>query len=939
MIAKSGLWQHAANRQRFRVVSKPEASNLKERLADIRSQTGQDSFVNSAQPWIEAAAVLATFDPSRIRSLEGERIGDIKTFSELVEASVPLPAAGGRRTLELSFRRKVLQSVDGHSQMRALLSANRPGPDVPVQHGIELLLEGHDAIERARSDADVELLAGLAEALLWVENILDDLPAREDILKELASVRLTQPLQNLVGEHFKGREHILGQLRSYFEQPLSVENVFYLHGIGGAGKSTVLAKFAMDLRASEAVDLVVYLNFDRPTLDIREPLTVLHEIVVQMALQTQQDVMKQLQSDIVSYMRRFSSDRVLSEAIFDAGGNWDGMIAGVAEAIRLIPGEEPILILLDTFERAQRFGESVVREFWRMLSALGSEAPRLRIVAAGRVDSYDIFQNTHPLGGLEKEDVAGVLTEICGKELRDDLVDEVIAVTNGRPLGVRLAGLLFRRIGLAKLEDPHVRRDALLEVQSEQAEAVLYNRILGQIGNPRVRKLARPGLLLHHVSPRLIEKVLAPASGMSLDPYQAHEVFDEYAQEVDLVEVSVAEWGENILTHRADVRSLMVDDLRAGEEAQIAELDRLAIDFFMNENGAMARAEEIYHRLWTDETIESIEARWTDGCVPYLLDAVTEIPRKHRPWLANRVGIDLPMEVAAEADQDAWETYAVRTARSHLNRGDIEGALKLLEERRARLPGSPLYAIEADACSRLGDVSRAVNVIDRGLESTVDAGSRRQAAELWLVRSIISERNRQFAVASRDAARAYKIAEELAIADMSLRAIASLLRLHRKSRNVEGPSPETLIARANGILDDIGDNALADQPSLMRSLAGELGPTRPEFVAAAVQMTGADTISTPQVELHEIEELATRQLNGPQFVKVADIVEQIEPDIGTTFRDLTSTLVSVALDRGILKQVASPVAQVLAAEVDQLTGAFPSPSMLHRVTGNRSWWK
>ncbi|MGP6089602.1 AAA family ATPase [Antarctobacter jejuensis] len=940
MVGKraSGLWAHAANLRHFRAGTGTDAETLKEQLEEIRAQAPTPVEAAPASAWLEAAAVLARFDPSALRDAQGRVPPDFDTFEALIDASEPAMNAGGARTLRLADRRRMLGDLGDAESLRRVLAPNAPGPDVPVQHGLALLLEGPEAVARVRADRDAERLAGLAEALLWVEGILPDLPDRDAILQELAAARLVEPLRELVGGPFAGREALLGRMYAYFREPLDVDNILYLHGVGGTGKSTTLAKFAMDLRERGTIDLIAYLNFDRATLDVREPLTVLREMVVQIAAQAQHKEVEGLRAEIDDYIRRFAGDRSVLESSFDGGGNWEGMIGGVAEAIRAIPGDGPFLVLVDTFEQAQRYGETVVREFWRMFNHLGKQAPRLRIIAAGRVDQFELFQNAVALGGLDAEAVGAVLEETCGAAVDDALVDAVVEATEGRPLGVRLAGLLFKRIGLSNLDDPQHRTEALLEVRSEQAEAVLYNRILGQIGDLRVRRLARWGLLLRHVTPGLIAEVLAPVAGLLPSGISADELFDLYGREVDLCEPGYADWGEPMLTHRGDVRAIMLGDLREGEPEVVGAIDRGAIDYFARQKGAMARAEEIYHRLWADEAMVAVEARWTPDCAVHLQDTVDEIPLARRPWLANRLGFDLPQDAMDEADQAEWETFALRSARTALNRGDPEGALDVLRQRNARLPGSALYALEADALSQQQQVAEAREVITRGLDSAAGAGTRRQAAELWLVRALIEERSRHFARASRDATSAYGIGEDLEDLEITLRAIATLLRLRRKSRNVAGPEAEDLVERANVLLDRAGTSVLLDRPGLMRALAGELGPVRPALLATAVQQTGQDTITEAAPEVRAVERQAVEQLSGPRYARVADVLETIGQAKDDGLRSNMSYLTSVAGERGLLPQVAAPVARVLAAEVDQLIGAFPAQSM-QRQRDNHSWWQ
>ncbi len=938
----SALWQYMQSRgpERPAAASGDRSVDAKAQMAQIREQFDHRDDPAPIGPWAKAASVLVHFDVSELRSADGRALADqdMELFSALLETSILAHASGGRRLLPLEDRRRHLRALGTRSAMEECLASNRPTPDMPVQKAFEQIVKGPDAVFKILEREDQDEYEALADALLWVEDILDELPTRKEVLERLAKLRISAPLERLVGTHFAGRQDVLAELLDYFSSPNPSRNVFYLHGTGGTGKSTVLAKFALDLRRDGQVDQIVYLNFDRAALDVREPLTVLREIVSQLFDQTRSEELRELRKEIELYTRRFKGGRNVLESSFDGGGGWEDLVGLVGKAISDIEGTRPILLLIDTFESAQRLGESAVRELWRMFTTLATTTERLRCVAAGRVDSFRIFENTHELSGLEPIAVEKVLESICDQKLPADLVSDVFATTNGRPLGVVIAGHYLKRLGVSKLANPQARADALMDVHSEQAEAVLYNRVLGQITNPLVRRLSRIGLLLRYVTPGLIQHVLAPAIDMEMDEFEARGVFDAYHQEIDLTEPGTAAWGEPLLAHRSDVRNLMLEDLRAFDPDKVRKLDLLAIAFFEQKPGPMARAEEIYHRCFVEEDVKTVDARWEEGCGVYLQDMITEIPVGKRPWLANRLGVDLPKDAQAEADLADWETFAVRAAQSRLERNDISGALEIFEQRRERTAGSVLYALHADALSRSGEVAKARAMIDEGLAGAAETAKRGPAAEMYLIRSLIHERNREFAVAGRDAVRAYRIAEDLERKDLVLRAVSVLLRLHRKSQVIEGPKRDQLLVTANRILDEIGDNALLEQPGLMRTLAGELGPTRPDLLVQSLYSSGHEAIGVPSPDYREVEAEATRELVAGNLEEVADIMERVQEDNKTSLRDVTSILVSTAIERNVLNEVAGPLAKLLAAEVDQLIGAFPSPSMKKRSV-NALWEK
>ena len=916
------------------------APKLSQHLRALQSHEPPDPGVSSHSdltPWLRAAAVLACFHPLLLRAEAGARPLPRSLRDAIIAQSDPMQSPPGQRALPLPLRRRLLGDLRARDAMIAQLAANAPVPDLPVQNGFAAILAGPAAVEAAIARQDLALLTGIVEALPWVDGILDALPLREDLLAVIARARLTRPLVDLVGTHFAGRQDVLQDMHRQVADPAAASKVLFLYGPGGVGKSTVLAKFALDLAASGSADMIVYLNFDRPSLRVEEPLTVLREIVVQLSAQLRRDDLKDLAQSIDAYILRFAANRNALETASDGGGGWDSMMGTVAGAINALPDNGPILVLVDTFERAQRHGASLVHEFWRMMTTLGRLTERLRFFAAGRVDAFGIFENRIRLGGLSRSAVAAMLTDICGAALPAPVVDEVMKLTGGKPLTVRLAGLLIRRTGLAALSDPHILAETLLRAQSEQAEAVLYNRLLGQIQDPELRAIARPGLLLRRITPGLIAQVLAPACNLTLKPGEENALFDRYAREVDLVEPGMAEWGEPMLTHRADVRIEILPELRDGDPVLLGAIDQAAIAYFAGKTGPMARAEEIYHRLWTDEPPGSIEARWIDGVGPHLLEVMDEVLPAQRAWLANRLRIDIPEAVRAEADQATWEDFAQRTATAMLNKGDTEMALAVLRERTARLPTSPLYLLEADALSRLGRQAEMEAVIEAGLASAARAGpgARRQAAELRLMRALSRERRRKFLRAGEDTALALGIARDLADSDLTLRALVGLLRLHRKARRLPGPPPADLAAEANAILDRQGDASLSPKPALMRSLAAELGPLRPGLLLEAHRKTGHTMLATPEPAATEVVTRALDDLSQPALSAVADVVRRVKAEMGQGFRNSISELVSVASERGKLREVAGPLARMMAAETDQLLGAFPPPSMLHRP---RSWW-
>jgi cellulose synthase operon protein C len=365
---KTDFLAFAANR-RAEAGPKPESSapSLVHQLRAIQSDepSAPTSSAGDATPWLRAAAVLACFDPTLLRATPGGNPPPKPLQEALSAQSHAMQSPVGQRALPLPLRRRLLAALRTRAAMSKALTANTPLPALPVQRGFAALLQGPAAVDAAITSQNLPLLGGIAEALPWVEGILDELPSSADLLAVIAKVRLTRPLVDLVGTHFAGRQDVLQDMQRQVFDPAAASKVMFLYGPGGVGKSTVLAKFALDLAASGAADMILYLNFDRAALRVEQPLTVLREIVVQLAAQLRRDDLKDLAQSIDAYILRFASNRSALETASDGGGGWDSMMGTVAGAINALPDRGPILVLVDTFERAQRHGASRVREFWR----------------------------------------------------------------------------------------------------------------------------------------------------------------------------------------------------------------------------------------------------------------------------------------------------------------------------------------------------------------------------------------------------------------------------------------------------------------------------------------------------------------------------------------------------------------------------------------------
>ena len=142
----------------------------------------------------------------------------------------------------------------------------------------------------------------------WLQPIAplwNRLPSQSSLRRFIAREQLLEPFRSLVGSHFAGRRSELNVLSDYvgvleassfgasavrtFEKIFSLVKSppLFLLGPGGVGKSTLIAKFVLEhLDASGVAQFpYAYLDFDRAALMAEEPITLLFEVMRQLAVQ------------------------------------------------------------------------------------------------------------------------------------------------------------------------------------------------------------------------------------------------------------------------------------------------------------------------------------------------------------------------------------------------------------------------------------------------------------------------------------------------------------------------------------------------------------------------------------------------------------------------------------------------------------------------------
>lgn len=826
--------------------------------------------------YLDAAAVLGAFDPYRLRPLRASTDTDpreavlehLLPLSELLFEAPPR----GLWTLSFSERRAALRRLATRENMRQALDANPDRPDTPVQHMFERLVDGRPV---ALPELSRDEIAALITGLDWVEGILDRLPDKTAVRSALAKADLLAPMRRLAGRGFVGRERELGQLDDYVFGESPQQMPLFLFGPGGVGKSTLLARFILQRLEPKNVSFA-YIDIDRPTVRPDRPLTLLIEAITQLRLQLNLPIqaIDPIIKELTYSLSRQEHTRMVesvSSSVFEPFELLRQALTSVFSKL------DRIVFFVDTFEEAQFLGPSIVWQVIEFLFALAESDAAFRVVISGRTLPTEFIAKAYPqllliagdkspsekllLGEIDRPNCPidlGVLDEAPARELLqtsvqaaglsslgDDDVDAVIGIVGRNPMCLKLAARLLRDEGVEMLRE--ARSKFLIKLKAEKIQALLYGRILHHVHGDDVRKVAYPGLIVRRISPEVIRDVLAEPCGLKLYAQRNEmHIFLDMSKEAALVERDPA---DGSLRHRADVRRAMLADLTDHVEPEIVErIDHAAVNYYKDKPGAVARAEEIYHRLRLCEPANILNKRWLPEAAIYLKGAGEELKARQQLWLSEKLGITLDENVRKTAGQEAWEDQAARTADQFLQSGAAGQALAVLRERSVRLPRSRLYFLEAEALRFLGRFDEALGVARMGVEALSSAGAIDMALDLLLKMVVIEETCFHFDQAEKLLDEVDAVATHSQNEILRLRAVVTRLRVQRQLRPEAREERAALRREVLPILSDQMLHKLRTYPVLLREVAAELGKEDARIATVAIQTLGMEVATDAQAK-------------------------------------------------------------------------------------------
>jgi hypothetical protein len=839
-----------------------DAAEIERRLAGLPADVlGAAPNVDATRwRWREATALVGCFSSGDLEDPAAVSSDALRRF--ILDDAEPVTTPTGQSwRLRASVREATIRRLVDTGGLEPARS-NRLAP-APTDVG-GAMAEAY--VARSAPPLDRQTLAqlhGTLEAIEWLAPSAVPLPDPADVRGRLAIAKLLQPLRDLVGDDFVGRARELARLHAYVEpsaarrprrrkagrRPL---RPLMIHGPGGLGKSTLIAKFMLDYTTPDADRHIpfAYLSFDRPDLRADAPLTLLAEAARQIGAQYPSLARKAVsiadsalgvhRAYVATRLERAPAAKSAAARRQQTGGDQRDILqrfAGLVSATGA--SDHPTVWVLDTFEVAQRSGPEAVDRTWRMLGELAAAVPGVRVIVAGRalVEGHDIDHLA--LGPLTSAEAIALLRARLGDmEVSDSFLRAAARRVGGNPLSLRLIAEVIRREGETALRKTSSRRRILFRIGAEELQGVLYRRILDHLPDEDLQRIANPGLVVRRITPDVIQHVLAKPCGLGdIDAGRARDLFERLTREASLVQ----QIRPDTVVHRADVRRVMLPLLVRGDAATVDQIHRRAVAWFKDQPGLEAKTEELYHRLALAQSASTLKATWDDDAAVALEDVLDELPPVSQAFLADRLGWTVDPAVLAVAEDETWARQTARVARNLLDESRPGEALALLRERSNPTVRPLTTPLIVEALAAMRDTGAAVALVMSSLRWATDEGRWTTYLDVELLGARVAEDAGDYDRALRWLRDARAVAGDVNDDALHLAAGVAMVRIHRRT-GTEAAAAELrreVLTQATSL----SPRELDRNPTLVRDLAAEFGSEHPEFVRRATKVAGLDTES------------------------------------------------------------------------------------------------
>lgn len=353
-----------------------------------------------------------------------------------------------------------------------------------------------------------------------------------------------------------------------------------IRGLPGIGKSALLEAACQRLRSQGMNLVVVRLDFDRPALDVLDPVGLTLELARQVAIQIPEhaDDLKARRMAIASEQRikgsrdaRFEQQETqLSDLLQEALGG----------------ASATLLLVVDTLEILRGRGPSHPYQLFEWIDRLARSIPtNIRVIAAGRGEPLqeipDRIGKNADLSGLRDGEVDQLLAR---SDISPDLWPAIRLQADGNPMMVRIIA------EMAKENPSSLRDDA-----GTSALAFLNRWLFARVHDPNIRRMSEHGLFLREISAEAIATLWPKFADVPAPTRaEADQAYQELAEMTWLLNRTSDGQG---LRMRPEFRRLLLPKYYTAFARTAPKCDRMAAAWFGKRTTAESDVDALYHGL------------------------------------------------------------------------------------------------------------------------------------------------------------------------------------------------------------------------------------------------------------------------------------------------------------------------------------------------------
>jgi hypothetical protein len=610
------------------------------------------------------AATLGAFDPARLLDPSSE--SDLNSLGQLATECDEVVGEGQIQwILKPEIRSGVLRDV-GRDELLNLITDAPPAPGDRLGRILQNILRDGATATRLLV-GDLGLLRTALQFVGPALNTRDVRQATQQVNLLLSRQDAEKAEQVLLPRQLVGRKAELGKMQRFVHSSpgVAAEHIFWITGVGGSGKSALLAEFSRRLRGKDwGGTPVLQIDFDRPAFYRGTLTTLMMEVSRQLEMYF--PYMEPALSDYRRAARSGASDSEYTKSLsyeslnvreHEAASAWN-------QAMRQhLPIQRKLVLVLDTAEevgQSSDFDLAGLRQWLRQLRTREG-FPELRVVLSGRAfhaDQLTLIPRRHrlELGDLAPPDAFTLLQSLLERKnvIGDFPLAELVDMLGGNPLSMKILAEYLAEGGERAARELLEDRTGF---DKRFAQSFLYKRILGRLRteDQDLVKVAHPGLVLRRVTPHLIREVLAaPCEIGNVEKARSESLFRQLSGQVWLVQGTGI---PDVVIHRRDLRRLMLQAMTAEDTVRALAIHRAAAIYYRQERDPFMTSEEqaiegLYHALFVPDA-EFPESDLLDAFARTLGEDLETVPLPARAHVKLQLGRALTIteqQVLSEAD-------------------------------------------------------------------------------------------------------------------------------------------------------------------------------------------------------------------------------------------------------------------------------------------------